>query len=78
MASTMLTSRLTLSAMCAGNLPGPARPYQVVASKPSKPCSCMVGTVGWPLARFKRVCATAMTLPLLTCGVAAVMVSKLY
>ena len=58
--------------------PGPTRPYQVVASKPGKPCSCIVGTLGWPLARLVRVCAIAITLPLFTCGVAAVMVSKLY
>ncbi|MNK77183.1 hypothetical protein D3C87_967750 [compost metagenome] len=64
--------------MAGGSLPGPARPYQVVASKPAKPCSCIVGTFGWPLARLVRVCATASTRPFFTCGVAAVMVSKLY
>ena len=59
-------------------LAGPTKPYQVVASKPAKPCSSIVGTLGWPLARLVRVCASAIALPLLTCGVADVMVSKQY
>ena len=60
------------------NLAGPTRPYQVVASKPANPCSSMVGTLGCPFARLVRVCASAIALPLLTCGVADVIVSKQY
>lgn len=47
-----------------------------MAAKPSKPGSCIVGNVGRPLARFRRVCAIATIWSLCTCGVAAVMVSK--
>ena len=33
-------------AMATGILAGPTRPYQVVASKPGKPDSAIVGTFG--------------------------------
>ncbi len=56
---------------------GPTSPYQVLASKPGKPDSAMVGTLGKLLARLGRVCAMAISLPPWICGVAEVMVSKL-
>jgi hypothetical protein len=44
--STLLMSSFIRFAIAAGILPGPTRPYQVVASKPGKPDSAMVGTLG--------------------------------
>ena len=40
------SAALGLSAIGAGSLPGPERPYQLKVSKPAKPCSCLVGTSG--------------------------------
>src|SRR5437867_10312614 len=59
MASTLLTSSFMRCTMAGGILAGPIRPYHTVASNPGKPDSAMVGTLGWPLARFSRVCAMA-------------------
>ncbi len=42
---TLLMSSFMRLAMPAGIFAGPARPYQVVASKPGKPDSAMVGTL---------------------------------
>src|SRR5205085_4901273 len=77
-ASALFTSSFMRLAIAGDILPGPTRPYQVGASTLGKPDSAIVGTLGWPEARLRRVCAIAMTLPLFTCGVAAVIVSKLY
>ena len=44
--SINVRTKLALLLMATGILPGPTRPYQVVASKPGKPDSAMVGTLG--------------------------------
>ena len=42
---TLFTSSFMRLAMATGIFAGPARPYQVVASKPGKPDSAIVGTL---------------------------------
>src|SRR6516164_1624306 len=51
-----------------GVLRGKNSPIQLLASKPSRPCSCAVGTCGSTAALWRASTASGLTVPALICG----------
>jgi hypothetical protein len=63
--STATKALFHFSKITSGVLPGATKAYQLSASKPGKPDSAIVGTLGRVGARFNPVVAIAMSLPFL-------------
>ena len=74
--SALATSSRSFASTGPGVFAGATRPYQEEASKPGRPCSATVGTLGSADGRFAPALASARALPAAICGNTTGMRSK--